>query len=201
MWSSRLRSPPKNAALESKPRVSSMLSAIAAGLVCVVLVSARPAQATSAVPMSVEDRSRLAERVVLAQVLSTHTVVNDGDPRSMRTVTRVVVGEDWKGAGPSELDVEQLGGAWGLWQARIPGDARFQRGETVVLWLRCTAADRCRLLRLGEGKATVEGGVAVLFDLATGQAARQGLLKLKRRVLGLAPVPVGAPGPQKRTSR
>jgi hypothetical protein len=140
------------------------------------------AWATSAIPMSVSERTRFSDRVVLAQVLSTQTVVKEGDARTMRTLTRVVVGEDWKGQGPAQLEVQQLGGRWGLWEAHIPGDAQFTRGQTVVLWLRCAQSASCQLVRLGEGKALVEGGEVVLFDLSTGEQSRQSVAQLKASV-------------------
>lgn len=182
MWSRRLPSLPANAGRQRVVfRAAVMVSA---------LVSAM-AWATSAIPMSMSERTRASDRVVLAQVLSSETVVKDGDPRTMRTVTRVLVGEDWKGQGPAQLEVQQLGGRWGLWEAHLPGDAQFTRGETVVLWLRCPRSDSCYLVRLGEGKASVEGSHAVLFDLTTGEHARKRIAELKAFVTAGPPAAGG----------
>lgn len=171
MWSRRSPSPRVNAG--NNARAVALWSALVA----------TPVFATSALPMSLAERTRLSNRVVLAQVVSTQTVVNDGDPRSMRTVTQVRVGEAWKGDGPAQLEVEQLGGRWGLWESHVPGDAQFTAGETVVLWLRCPAQGACRLVRLGEGKARVEGGEAELSSLVTGQRTRTRLRELKAAVV------------------
>ena len=139
--------------------------------------------ATTALPMSLAERTRLSNRVVLAQGFSTQTVVKVGNPRGVRTLTAERVIELWKGEGAAQLEIEQLGGRWGLWESHVPGDAQFTPGETVVLWLRCPAQGTCRLVRLGEGKARVEGGDVQLTDLVTGQRIRKQLRALKAVVV------------------
>jgi hypothetical protein len=132
--------------------------------------------ATSVIERSVGERARMADLVVLAQVLESRTIVQQGDPRRMLTVTKVVVGESYKGAAPSQLEVVQLGGRHGLWEARIPGDATFEKGETAILLLRCRdprESNRCNLLVLGEGKILVEGGEAQLRSISSGKLARR----------------------------
>lgn len=154
--------------------------------------------ATSVVERSVGERAKMADRVVLAQVLDSRTLLQNGDPRRMLTVTRVVVGKDVKGSGPTELEVVQLGGRHGLWEARVPGDATFEAGETAILLLRCAdpaAPGRCHLLALGEGKILVRGGDAFVRSISRGTLTRRtvaSVLDELRRAL----LPVREPAPK-----
>ncbi|MHB8878367.1 MAG: hypothetical protein ACYC8T_32120 [Myxococcaceae bacterium] len=145
------------------------------------------ALATSIVERPLAERARSADRVVLAQVLESQTVVLElvppkvegGRPTPrMITVTRVAVGSDYKGAGPSQLEVVQLGGRYGLWEAHVPGDATFAPGETAILLLRCrenAAGSRCTLLGLGGGKLQVLGDQVLVRSLARGEQTRRPL--------------------------
>jgi hypothetical protein len=145
------------------------------------------ALATSVIERSLAERARTADRVVLAQVLDTRTVVSGTvAPRGaqgreaprMLTVTRVVVGADYKGAGPQQLEVVQLGGRYGLWEAHVPGDATFEAGETAVLLLQCKdakAPDRCTLVTLSEGKLKVVGDSVLVPNLSRQESTRRPL--------------------------
>jgi hypothetical protein len=134
--------------------------------------------ATTLVPHTLADRAREAQRVVLVQVLSHRTVADPADPRKLKTLTEVVVGQDVKGSGPDRLTVVQLGGKNGGWEMHIPGDATFHTGETAVLFLKCQAADRCALVALGAGKLEVVGGDALYVDLFTGKWVRRPLAEV-----------------------
>lgn len=143
------------------------------------------------------ERARDADRVVLAQVLETKTVVPDGEPRRMTTVTRVVVGEWLKGRGPDVLEVVQLGGRWGLWEAHVPGDATFQPGETALLLLRCRTAaapGRCTLLALGEGKLQVLGDHALVRPVGGGAPERHPIAELREHLRRVEKEPAPAAG-------
>jgi hypothetical protein len=134
------------------------------------------AQGSSQLERSIADRARDADRVVLAQVLESRVHVPDGDVKRMTTVTTLWVRERYKGAGPDRLEVVQLGGTSGLWDAHLAGDAVFEPAETVLVFLRCRDASvpqRCTLLGLGEGKLRVE-------NASSGQQIR---LRQERRAL------------------
>lgn len=153
-------------------------------LSCLLLAPAL-VSATSIVARTVGERARQADRVVLGQVLESRTVVQEGDPRRMRTITKVAVGESYKGRGPSELEIIQQGGRWGLWEAHVTGDASFEPGQTALLLLRCRipgAPGRCTLVGLGEGKIEVLGDEALVRSISRGTITRRKLAELVREV-------------------
>ena len=133
--------------------------------------------ASSLTPRSLPERARIADRVVVAQVLSTRTEVPGGDVRKMLTHTEVVVGDVLKGPAGAALDritITQLGGRSGLWESHVPGDATFRPGETALLLLKCSEApNRCGLVGLAEGKVLFVGNDAFVYDLARDQYARR----------------------------
>lgn len=136
------------------------------------------------VKRTLAERARLADRVVLAQVLSSRTVAEGGNPRALVTLTEVVVGEAVKGQGPERLTIVQRGGALGLWEVHIPGDARLVNGETALLFLKCPEPAVCVLTALGEAKVGVQGQEALVFDLATRGVTRRPLAEVLREVRG-----------------
>jgi hypothetical protein len=130
-------------------------------LLAAFLLGAAVASASTPVPMSVSDRTHQSDRVVLADVVDTAVEVPNGDVRHMLTVTTLAVREDLKGSGPDRVHLVQLGGKSGDWELRVADDAHFQRGETVVAFLRCREpahADRCTLLGLAQGKVAIIPG-------------------------------------------
>ncbi len=131
------------------------------------------ALATSISPHSLADRAREADRVVLAQVVATQTVLENGDPKRMKTFTDVVIGDSYKGEGPDHLQVVQLGGKSGLWEAHIPGDAQLDVGETALLFLKCSQPTRCYLVALGAGALRMVDGQLLVEDLATHKISKQ----------------------------
>jgi len=117
------------------------------------------ALASSHVARSLAERAKDADRVVLAQVIDSSVRVPGGDVRQMTTVTTLAVREHYKGAPAERLEVVQLGGTYGLWETRFAGDAVFDPGETVLVFLRCrdpSVPQRCNLVDLGAGKLRVE---------------------------------------------
>ena len=128
------------------------------------------AVATTLVPHTLLQRAEQSDRVVLVQVLSQRVEETPGAPIPLKTYTRVVVGQNLRGTGPTELTVVQLGGSVGLQTHEIPGDAKFHIGETAVLFLRCRlAVDRCHLVAMGQGKLDVAGEDVFVQDLFTGK--------------------------------
>jgi hypothetical protein len=128
---------------------------------------------SSLVPRPLTERAQLADRVVVVQVLSSRVELRDGDVRKMFTHTEVVVGDVLKGpSGPGldRLTITQLGGRYGLWESHVPGDATFVPGETALVLLRCSPTpSQCGLVGLAEGKVSLIGNDAFVFDLATNQ--------------------------------
>jgi hypothetical protein len=155
-----------------------------------LLVFPTVALATSIAVHSLADRAQEAQRVVLVQVTSTQTVLEDGDPRRMKTVTEVTVGQSFKGEGPAHLQVIQLGGKSGLWESHIPGDAVFEPGETALVFLRCSQPTRCYLVALGAGALRMVDGQLLVPDLRTGLYSKQPLAAV---VAQLQPPAAAAP--------
>ena len=88
------------------------------------------------------ERAKLADRVVVVQVVSSRVEVRQNDPRQMFTHTEVVVGDTLKGPlgiGLDRITITQLGGRWGQWEAHVPGDPTFAPGETALVLLKCTS--------------------------------------------------------------
>lgn len=126
---------------------------------------------SSVTPRPLAERAKMADRVVVVQVLSTRTELRDGDVRKMVTLTDVVVGDVLKGPSGPGLDritITQLGGRHGLWESHVPGDATFAPGETALVLLKCsTGPGRCGVVGLGEGKVKLLGSDAFVYDLQT----------------------------------
>ena len=139
-----------------------------------VLVSTL-AQASSLRARDVPERTADADRVVLVEVLGSVVQVPDGDVHRMTTLTTVVVLEDYKGHGPRQVEISQLGGESGLWKLKVTGGVEWVPGETAVLFLRCRDAahpERCTVEGLREGKISVVGKVGEQDAIVTGDVHR-----------------------------
>ena len=137
---------------------------------------------SSVTPRPLTERCKLADRVVIVQVLSSRTELLGGDVRRMVTLTDVVVGDVLKGpTGPGldRITITQLGGRHGLWESHVPGDATFAQGETALVLLKCsTGPGRCGLVALSEGKVKIIGNDAFIYDLATKQYTKRPVAEL-----------------------
>ncbi|MBK7861473.1 MAG: hypothetical protein IPJ65_23230 [Archangiaceae bacterium] len=127
---------------------------------------------SSLTPRPLPERAKLADRVAVVQVLKSSVELRGGDVRKMFTHTEVLVGDVLKGPQPApgieRLTITQLGGRSGLWESHVPGDATFAPGETALVLLRCSPTpNQCGLVGLAEGKVTLIGNDAFVFDLAT----------------------------------
>lgn len=133
------------------------------------------ALATTLVPHTLLQRAEQSDRVVLVQVISQSVEETKGAAIPLKTLTRVVVGQNVRGTGPTELTIVQLGGKRGLETMEIPGDAKFHLGETAIVFLRCrlAVADRCHLVAMGQGKLETAGEDVFVQDLFTGKWARR----------------------------
>ncbi|MEW5739637.1 MAG: hypothetical protein AB1938_11960 [Myxococcota bacterium] len=138
-----------------------------------------PAAALSStlIPHTLAQRFAASDRVALVQVLSRVTEAQ-GNERNLKTFTRLLIGEDYKGSGPREVTLVQIGGRLGNVESRIPGDADFTVGETALVFLHCRTPERCYLTALGEGKVAISGGDAIVHDLFTGEWSRKPLERL-----------------------
>jgi hypothetical protein len=146
------------------------------------------ALATTIVPHSLVDRAREADRVALVQVLESRAVVEgDAERGAIKTLTRLLIGQDVKGTGPREVTVVQIGGQVGARALRIPGDAAFVVGETALVFLKCRSPERCALVALGEGRLSVVGEGVVYRDLFSGQWVHRPLLDVLRELSTLVP--------------
>lgn len=154
------------------------------------------ALATSIVPHTLADRARVSDRVAVVQVLQRWTESAPGEPKRLKTFTRVSVGEEIKGTGPREVTIVQLGGRDGSVEQRIPGDADFAVGETALVFLTCKQ-ERCWLVALGEGKVAISGDEAFVRDLFTGAWSKRPVRELVRELRAAVAPPVrpGAPQP------
>jgi hypothetical protein len=151
---------------------------------------ASSALASSMVPRSLDDRARMADRVVFAQVVSSRTE-NQGTAEKPKLVTyhHVLIGQDVRGSGPAELDILQLGGKWGPWEQHVTEDARFVTGETAVLLLKCLPQGACRLAGLADAKLTVNGDDVFVRDMFTDSWSKQKVAALLAHLKQLPPMP------------
>jgi hypothetical protein len=126
---------------------------------------------------TVAERAAASDRVVRAQVVRTETRLGPGDDvRRMVTWSRLRVLESWKGSGPAEVDLMQLGGRHGPWAARLPDDAEVVEGEVAVFFLRCRDArfpERCTLGGLKDARMRAEGNRLLSEPLGGAPAWRQ----------------------------
>jgi hypothetical protein len=145
------------------------------------------AHSSTILPHTLAQRFAASDRVAVVQVVSRVTEPEGGDERRLKTHTRLLIGEELKGSGPAEVTLVQLGGRYGAVEARVPGDADFQVGETALVFLRCKTPDRCFLVALGEGKVAIDGGDAVVHDLFTGTWTKKPLKALMAELSSMKP--------------
>lgn len=158
-------------------------------LVAVLVGLPTLALASTILPHTLRQRAEQSDRVAIVQVISQTLEENPGAEFPLKTVTRVVVGQNVRGSGPMELNIVQLGGRRGLEVQEIPGDARFHLGETAIVFLRCrVAADRCHLVALGQGKLETAGEEVFVQDLFTGKWARRTIASVVAELSPNAPV-------------
>lgn len=128
-----------------------ILSAVIGILVSVAYASS--AQAATVLALTLEELAERSDRVVRARVVS-QTNELDSENDLVFRITTLEILEDLRGEGPARVEVRQLGGeasGRGLW---IEGDARFEPGEEVVVFLSAHEANvtRVHLVGLSLGK-------------------------------------------------
>jgi hypothetical protein len=169
------------------------------------------ASATTVIPMSVEELTNAAERVVQGHAVEAWSNWNP-EHTLIFTYTRFQIDENLKGISNSVITVKQLGGSAGGYTQHVAGVHHWSPGESAVLFLRASAPQdgtfavvglmqgdfRVRRSATGEmvadngvhasaaKSATTEGGVSV-FNPATGAVgeytgAQLTLKELQQRV-------------------
>jgi hypothetical protein len=106
---------------------------------CAALISAAPASAaTLRGPADVTTLTSAADAVVHGKVVRAESDWAGGDPHSGQIFTRVTLRplSWWKGRGPAEIIVLVAGGTVDAIGQLVPGSARFEPGEDVVVFLR-----------------------------------------------------------------
>jgi hypothetical protein len=126
--------------------------AAAALLGAVVAVSA-PATATTMYYLDVEQLVELSDVVVTGRVVSARTFI--GSSERISTAWSIEVEQVHEGAGvPQIVEVVQWGGELDGQALYVPGDARFSRGERVMVFLR-QVDGAFYLTAMGQSKFTV----------------------------------------------
>ena len=133
------------------------------------------ALAASITPHTLAQRAAEADRIALVQVLSRETILENNDPRRMRTISRLALATSYKGEGAQFVDLVQLGGKSGLYEAHIPGDAQLEVGTTALVFLKCFQPNVCSLVALGAGALRMVDGQLLVPDLKTQTFSKQTL--------------------------
>ncbi|MFW5878648.1 MAG: hypothetical protein ACOCVR_02415 [Myxococcota bacterium] len=103
-----------------------------------ILALAAPAsvlQAATVLGLTVDELAEQSERVVRARVVSREAEIDDS-VGLVFTYTTLEVLEDLAGEGPSRIVLRQLGGEAEGMGIAVEGDARFEVGEEVVVFVR-----------------------------------------------------------------
>ncbi|MBI5549036.1 MAG: hypothetical protein HY901_34565 [Deltaproteobacteria bacterium] len=115
------------------------------------------AAGTTVLPLTREEIAARSDTIVRARVLVRTPARSERTGRIL-TRTRLQVLETYKGKARREIELEQMGGTLGGATLVVPGDARIDQGEEVVLHLRCEGKERCHLFGLALGKFGVRSG-------------------------------------------
>lgn len=138
-------------------RVRRFLSVLIAslGLLVAEPIFSGVAHASLVPALELADLTRLADRVVLAEVLSVESAWDSAHRRIITTV-EVQVAETWKGTAPGggKLVIAQVGGTVGDIEMKVHGMPTFRVGDRAVLFLHGSEA-ASGVLGLGQGKHPV----------------------------------------------
>lgn len=128
----------------------------------VLLMAAVPSTASAAVMtyMDIEDLVEDSDRIVHGEVEKRRTFRDDARGKVF-THTTIDVTETYLGDEQSSVTIEQFGGTYREQTHTIPGDAEFEEGEEVVVFLaenRGPSDSPHYLVGLAQSKFTVFGG-------------------------------------------
>ena len=130
----------------------------AALLIAALCVTASPANATVVRALTLPDLTRFADAVVRGKVVDIYTAWTG--PR-LFTDVEIEVAECLKGDCAPTMTVRIHGGVGDEYVRHIAGQARFELGEQVLLFLEVTArGDEMRTTGMAQGKFRLENGVA-----------------------------------------
>lgn len=170
-------------------------------LLCATLLAACAVapllQATSIVPMSLEELTSRAQFVVEGRALDEWSQW-DNNEHLIYTYTRFAVTHTLKGQPAQTIVVRQMGGSAGGYTQIVSGVRHWQPGDEAVLFLRPSVANNGSLAVVGlmqgnfrisyspGGTATVSNGVPAVTILKSGAGtftgSRMTLVELEQRV-------------------
>lgn len=139
------------------PRAPLLAVAVATTVCALLWLAPSTASATVMEYASPAELVELSDVVVRADVVGQHSFVDDEQGRIV-THTTLAVRETYHGEAGSEVTVEQWGGTVGERTSSVPGDAEFEVGEEVIVFLRRDASrpDALFLTALAQSKYTVD---------------------------------------------
>lgn len=155
------------------------LPLFAAGLVLSAGLAV-PAAATGAVMkyMELDDLVETSDVVVRGTVSDMRTV-RDGDRGDVFTRVDIEISETYLGEERESVTVEQWGGTYQGRTHQIPGDAQFESGEEVIVFLAENRDD-------SDGPMYLTGLAQSKFDVLTGERAAGASALVVRDLSGLA---------------
>jgi hypothetical protein len=113
-----------------------------------LIIFADSARASVMRAMDLAELTSDAENIVVGDVLSTESAW-DAHHRTIYSTVEIAVAESWKGQVPESgrIRLRHFGGSVGDIEMTVYGEARFQQGERVVVFLHGG-----RLVGMGQGK-------------------------------------------------
>jgi hypothetical protein len=148
------------------------------GITLLVLACAA-AMATTVIPMSVEEMTRAASRIVEARALSSRSEWNQ-QHTLIYTYTTFQVTRGLKGGAAQTITVKQLGGSAGGYTQKVSGVHYAQAGEEALMFLRPSEAGdgtyvvvgliqgNFRVYRASDGRAMVTNGISGAHAVESG---------------------------------
>lgn len=151
-----------------------------------LILPAGPLQATSAIPLTVEDLVANSTTIVHGTVLSTRSHWNEDRSLIVTDVTLRVTSL-LRGPAAGEIVITQPGGSVGKLGVEIPGASAFRAGEETVLFARVDGQGNLQPTGLDQGR------FPVTTDARTGKRVVRGLAVFESRVDGVVTFKSGPP--------
>jgi hypothetical protein len=125
-------------------------------LICLVLLIASNAHATTVERLGLEDLVKKARTIVVGRVAGSRTYWN-ANRKLILTDYTITVDEKLKGEPSGSMTVTTIGGKIGDVELHVSGMPLFQQGESAVLFVEQSGAYQT-VLGLAQGKFTVTNG-------------------------------------------
>lgn len=122
----------------------------------VLVVLALGALGAAMPKLSLPELVRRSDMIVEGRVLTRASSLDlgeNGKPKAIWTRTTVAVRTPIKGSPGSEITLLELGGVSGHYSMSLPGAAKLETGEDVLLFLKCSGP--CAIVGLAQGKYRV----------------------------------------------